>query len=424
MKQVRVAPYLLMVLALAVPTAALAGPQHAAAARAQAARLQMQKAKAEAPGAVADTDPPLCPTQGSPDPLEKPLGALSSRAKYEFASQPNIQNLYARLRIFTQVCTDSTLSSQDRGRLWAVLNSLQVKKAQSFAATLSLTGDGLGGIKYPQISPFSYSYDQSSSTYSVQTISDAALPWQVTDSFGVQYSYSASQNLSINTEQLFGSIVTDVSGAGGTTALLSPAANAYLSAAQTVLQDVAQSVFRQVNTGSDSSQIQILQGPDRSITYRFRDLKNNPLAAVRIVVAFTNSIANPIPVDPTTPDSTHVPHFDQLPDILDVTVGGPPSGPQTLLQEISKEPSYQALLKSTTDTDAASFKGYCDQLESALQTTYGLNIYDTALAMGQILKQENTLYLNSKKFYSSGCFQSRGVLKTMGIMDFETAPTS
>lgn len=376
-----------------------------------------------APGSVRDTDPDLCPPSGSPDPHETPIGGLSSRSVYEFSSPPNLQNLYARLTLETKVCTNSTLSSTDRSALEAVLNFLKITKARSFAATLSQTGDGQGGIKYPQVVPFSYAYDQSKSTYNVQTVGKGVIPWQVTSAFDVQYSYNANANLSINTANLFNSIVTAIAGAGGATALLSPAANAYLAAGQTVLQNLAQAVFTQINNGNDSYHFDVLQGPDRTLTYRFRDLSRRPLAAVRLSVSFTNTLALPAPVDPTTDDSKHVPSFQRLQNILGVTVGGPPSGPQTLLQQISKEQSYQDLLKTTADTTPQSFQSACDNLESALQTTYGLNMFDIALAMGQVLSQ-NTLYLSSKKFYNSGCFRTRSVLKTMGILDFEQAPSS
>lgn len=386
-------------------------------------KLQLDNLKILAPGSVRDTDPAMCPASGSPDPNEKSIGGLSSRSVYEFSSQPHLQDLYARLVYQTDICTNRTLSSKDRSRLQKILNFLKITDARSFAATVALTGDGLGGIKYPQVSPFSYAYDQSKSTYSVQTIGKGVIPWQVTNAFDVQYSYNANANLSINTASLFNNIVTAVAGAGGATALLSPAANAYLSAGQTVLQQLAQSVFTEINNGSDSYHLDMLQGPDRTITYRFRDLSNRPLAAIRFTVSFTNSIANPVSVDPTADDATHIPHFEELQPILNVTVGGP-SGGQTLLQQISKEQSYQSLLKSTVDTTPQSFQGSCDQLEGALRTTYGLNKYDVALAMGEILSQQNTLYLNYKKFYTSGCFRTRGVLKTMGINVFEQAPSS
>jgi hypothetical protein len=386
--------------------------------------LQLDNLSVIAPGSVSDADPDMCPASGIPDPNETSIGGLSSRAVYEFPSPPHLQNLYARLVLVTQLCTDSTLSSKDRSALEKVLNFLKITKARSFAATISQTGDGLGGIKYPQVVPFSYAYDEAKSTYTVQTVGKGVIPWQVTSAFDVQYSYNANANLSINTANLFNGIVTAIAGAGGATSLLSPAANAYLSVGQTVLQNLAQSVFTQINNGNDSYHFDMLQGPDRTLTYRFRDLSNRPLATVRLIVSFTNSIANPVPVVPTTDDSTHVPQFQQLQNILAATVGGPPSGTQTLLQQISKEQSYQDLLKATADTTPQSYRSACDNLESALQTTYGLNIYDTALAMGQVLSQQNTLYLNAKKFYTSGCFRNRGVLKTMGITDFEQPPSS
>lgn len=388
-----------------------------------AASLHVDNLKARAPFALANADPPLCTPAGSTDPNEHSIGGFSTRSVYQFASQPHIRNLYSRLIYVTEVCTTSTLSSADRKALEAILNAFKITKSKSFAATLSITGNGQGGIKYPLLSPFSYSFDQSKQTYAVQMIGQGVIPWQVTSSFDAQYSYNASSNLSINTTSLFGSITTAIAGAGGATSLLSPAANAYLSAGNTILQSIAQSVFTQVNSVNDSMHLDILRGNgDRTLTYRFRDTSNKPLAAIRLIVDFTNTIANPVSVDPTTEDSAHIPRFEALENILNVSVGGP-SGGQTLLQQVSKEASYQAILQSTPDTSAQSFKQSCNNLESSLQSTYGLNIFDAALTMAQVLSQQSTLYLNSRKFYDSGCFQNRSVLKQMGITVFEQVPT-
>ncbi len=388
------------------------------------AQVQLENLNTLAPSSVSDTDPSMCPTPGSPDPNETSIGGLSTHSVYKFSSQPNLKNLYARLVYEVQLCTGNSLSSQDEKAVEKALNFLKITAARSFAAKLSLTGDGQGGIKYPSIVPFSYSFDESSKKYSAETISKGVIPWQVTNAFEVQYLYNANKNVSINTATLFSDIVTAAAGAGGITALLSPAANAYLSVGKTVLDDLAQSVFAAINTDDNSFHFDMLQDSDRRLYYRFRDLSNHPLAAVRLTVAFTNSIANPVPVDPLKDDSAHVPQFnDAIQNILIVGIGGP-SGGQTLLQAISKETSYQDILKATADTTAQSFQSSCDDLESKLQTTYGLNDFDTSLTMGQILSQENTLYLNVKKFYNSGCFRHRDVLKTMGITVFEHAPSS
>ena len=72
--------------------------------------------------------------------------------------------------------TTSILSSQDEKAFEKVLNFFKVTDARSFAATVSLTGDGQGGIKYPSIVPFSYSFDESSKKYSVTTIGQGFIP--------------------------------------------------------------------------------------------------------------------------------------------------------------------------------------------------------------------------------------------------------
>ena len=106
------------------------------------AQVELENLKAAAPNSVSDTDPDMCLASGSSDPGEQSIGGLSSRAVYEFSSQPHLQDLYARLIMVTKVCTNSTLSSQDRGRLQKILNFLKITNARSFAASISQTGDG------------------------------------------------------------------------------------------------------------------------------------------------------------------------------------------------------------------------------------------------------------------------------------------
>lgn len=377
-----------------------------------------------APGSFKDTDPDIC---ASDDPNAQPAGGLSSRAVYEWPSQTHVDDLYARVWVQEKICTDQSLSSADRSRLDAALAAFGISKAQSFAASVSITGDSLGGIKYPDIVPFSYASGQGS--YSVQTSSLDFLPWQATSAFRVQYSYKAGKTISLNTAQLFQSVVTQVAGAGTATAVLSPAANAYLSAGNTLATEIATSIYNANNTVADSFHADLAQAPPgekgavRVLTYRFQDTHKKPLAGVRLLFSFTRTIGKTDPVTPTDDAAKQPPQFTDLPGILNKAVGGPATGSQTLFQQISKERSYQSLLKTDSNTSPTDFKNLCDALETALPQTYGLNKYDTALAMGEVLSQY-TPYLAMDKFYSSGCFQGRSLLKSMGINAFEHKPSS
>jgi len=192
--------------------------------------------------------------------------------------------------------------------------------------------------------------------------------------------------------------VTQVAGAGAAGALLSPAANAYLSAANTVAQDVSSAIYNVKNNNTTLAHLNMAQtvpgstGPDRAITFRFRDTKGKALFGVRILVSFTRTLAKQDDnIDPTSDTATQPPQFTGLPDILSVAVGAPATGSQTLLQEISKDSTFQSLITSGSNTDADAFKKSCDALERSLLTTYGLNRYDTSLAMAEILN-EYTLY--------------------------------
>ena len=180
----------------------------------QPMKFSLENLPALAPNAILLTDTPLCPPADTPDPGES-IGGLSSREVNKFPTPPHIDKMYARLVYELKVCTDLTLSSNDRKRFEKVLNFLGIRNARSFAATLSLTGDGNGGIKYPSISPFSYAYDEAKSTYDVATIGRGVVPWQVTSSYNVQFGYNANKSTSINTANLFKSVVTAIAGGGG-----------------------------------------------------------------------------------------------------------------------------------------------------------------------------------------------------------------
>jgi len=201
-----------------------------------------------APQSINQRDPDLCAAKSAPDPneflSETELALRLFVSIHTKHSQPifapGYRTRYARIA-----------PKFDRPRCFAkVLNFLKITDARSFASTVTVTGDGQGGVKYPQLVPFSYLYDQAKSTYNVQTIGKGSFLGQVTSSFDIQYSYNVNKALSINTVSLFSNITTAIAGAGSASSLLSPAANAYLSASQTVLQNLSDSVFKEINTAT------------------------------------------------------------------------------------------------------------------------------------------------------------------------------
>lgn len=373
------------------------------------------------PGSFKDNDPDICATGDQ----AQPLGGLSSLAVYEWPSQTHVDDLYVRVWVEEKLCTGLSLTGADRSRLDTVLAAVGINKTQSLGATLSISADSLS-VPYPNIVPFSYAAGQG--TYSVQSSTLDYLPWVATSGFKVQYAYKTSKTISLNTAQLFQNIVTQVAGAGTATAVLSPAANAYLTAANSLANQLATSIYDSTTNAGNLVHVDLAQaapnetGAVRALTYRFQDTHQKPLAGVRLLFSFSRTIAKTDTVTPTDNDATQPPQFTALPGILTKAVGGPATGSQTLGQQISKEKSYQSLLQTDPkNTTASDFKQFCDALEPVFSQTYGLNKYDSALAMGEVLAQY-TPYLQMDKFYSSGCFQNRGLLKLMGITAFENRP--
>ena len=373
-----------------------------------------------APGSFNDSDPDICATNDS---KAQTAAGLSSRAVYEWPSQTHVDDLYARVWVIEKVCTEQSLSPADRSRLDKALQGLGIDKAQAFAVTISVTG---GAIKYPDVVPFSYSTGQGN--YSIQT-SSIFLPWQAITAFDLLYHYKASKSIAFNTAQLFGSVSTQVAGAGTASAVLSPAATAYVNAAIAIMSQITTSIYDVKNDKMDDLTVDLARavpgetGAVRAVTYRFQDTHQRPLAGVRLLFSFARTIAMTDTVTPTDDEAQKPPQFTALPGILNKTVGSPAAGSQTLFEQISKERSYQSLLKTDSNTSPTDFKNLCDALETALAQTYGLNKYDTALAMGEVLSTY-TSYLSTNKFYSSGCFVHRDLLKSMGISGFDQKPPS
>lgn len=374
------------------------------------------------------TDPAICTTT---DPKANKMVGLASMAPYSWNGPTHVQNLYARLWIVEDTCTGpkETLSPQDQSRMGTFLKAIGVDKKKSFASSISIVSNG---VTYPDIVPFSYTIDKGNS---LQTVQKTFLPWQTSSVFKVTFKFVSSQSATVNTAQIFNNIVTQVAGAGGASTVLSPVATGYVNAANQVAQSVVTAVYDKENTRTNEYDMNLAEtepgappntGPDRTQTYRFTDNKGQPLAGIRISVSFTRTIAKvDDTVDPTTDIASQPPTFtDGIPDILSQQVGGPASGSQTLLQQLLKDSSYQALIKTDANTTAADFKTQCLALESSLKTNYGLNKWDVDLVLGEVLNN-STLYLSQLKFYSSGCFiQGRTDLKNMGINGFDVAPHS
>ena len=125
----------------------------------------------------------------------------------------------------------------------------------------------------------------------------------------------------------------------------------------------------------------------------------------------------------TNPETADPPQFTYPPpDIMSINIGGKFSG--TLLDNISREDSYKHILTATATTDPIQFTNYCNDLQQRLRNYYGLNIFDEALAMIQVLY--NSAYWQTEKLYKSGCFHNPNyatdaLLSTMGL---KFAPTS
>ncbi len=380
------------------------------------------------PGSSLPTDPPICLDAGKTDTLApaKNIGDSTFLTVYPFTSQPHVQDMYAQLLVSLDICTTQTLSSKDEGRWMRVLNGFGITNAGTLTAAFTVTGLSLGGVVYPQIVPFSYSYDQKGpKSYNIATTTLSSTPWQPTSSFGIEWSMKRTNTLSINTADLFSSVAADVAGQGPTS-ILAPA-NGYVQAAKAIAIDLSNTLSGS-DSGSDKHTL-LLNGsnPERVLTYRFNDQKNQPLAGVRLVVQFTNSLAKMDTIDPSSDDSAHIPQFQDgsLPPIMSITVAGAGTASETLLQQVAKDQNYQTLIAATSKMNPSDFAKACDLFEQDLGVSFGLNKYDAALVMAYVL-QENGLYLASKDFYSSGCFvhnnNGRALMHAMGITLFDKGP--
>jgi hypothetical protein len=358
--------------------------------------------------------PQLCTTAANPDPNEKNLGGSSTVSYLNFRPAVLFTDLYSAAVIQAEICTDQTLSSSDLTAFRRILRTLGVTNAKGFYASIGVTGGA--GVQFPSVVPFSYSYDESQNTYNTET-SSSILPWQLTtNDYTLSFSYSANSATSIETAKLVSGIVTSIEGANPSTTIISAATSNYFNVGANIIDQVASEALKDKNVTSAKSPISLVARRQRGAIFRFRDLSGRSLAAVKVSLILTNTVNNPKPVFPTTAAGA-VPSFSGYPPVLDLRLGGPLS--PTLGQSISTQESYKAIITADGSTSGTAFAHNCDVLEQTLMGTYGLNRYDTALAMGAVLSLDSP-YSSFTNLSGSKCFEnpalpSKALLKEMGL---------
>jgi hypothetical protein len=362
-------------------------------------------AEADLPG-----DPALCATA---DPNEKKLGAFVYASKLDFAKETKFKDLYSRLIVTTEICTDKALSSEDRSALKRVLNTLGIKDAQTFLATLSVTFTAATGPKFPSLVPFSYTFDEDTGTYEVQTEVQRNLPWQTTNhGYNLKFEYGANQKTTIGIGKLASGIITQIAGANPSTMLVSQTTSNFINVGANIIDQVASSALSNKNVSTSHFALDLVTQFDRGVIFRFRDTDNKPLAAVKAALVLTNSLGNPKPLR-----TAEKPKFEDYPPILGVSPGGPLSG--LLGDNIAKDENYKAVISANKETEASVFARACDNLQDSLRKNYGLNPYDETLAMALILYSVQG-YFDTPNLATSRCFKNPatanvGLLKEMGL---------
>jgi hypothetical protein len=358
-------------------------------------------------------DPDLCATGGTG---EYKIGNLSYLIPLQYDASADFNELYSRVVVTTEICTSNQMGSVSRSDFRKVLNALGISSSKTFSTTIGVIG-ALDNVKYPDIYPFSYSWDEEKSIWESQMNQQVNLPWQPTlGGYTISYQYKAADVTTIATADLLGGILNEVVSVNPSSAPLSPITMGYMNVGAKVIDKIAsKSLTNGTNFSTWASNFDFGASKNRGYIIRFKDTNGAPLAAIKISTALTNTLANPNPIslpaaNPGAAPATYIPRFGEYPRVMEI-INVPGGG--NLGAAISKEQSYKEIIKSNKDTDPVYFSQQCGNLESILYYPYRLNKYDVALVMGDVLRR--SAYIKHSPLYTS-CFASgKKLLKEMGL---------
>lgn len=330
--------------------------------------------------------------------------------------------LYSQVVVEADICARLTTREKE---IWNKLGkAFGFKQAGLF--TGELTVSGLSGTTFPHLYPYSYTYDTDKAEYDTKLAARYTLPWQVGSSgYSIVYKNKVSKTADSKVAAVLANLTTkilDVS-PGGT--LMSAATKGYIDLASSVVDNTATIMLTDgVKSDEVSTTIDFSSSSpsSRGIIFRLRDNnapKPRQYAAVKVTVAFKRSLVEDLLKEKVGADGTKKLMFSTWPNIVDlVRAPGPNSTAMTLreLLLLSKTQSYLYLVKANDSTNVDEYHSKCEDLRKELSTSFGLNSFDVALAMGDILRSTN--YVTSSKLSGTeaACI-NQGDLATLASMD-------
>ncbi len=360
--------------------------------------------------ATVSADPPVClATPQTKNAI--PTGPLTPTVplNFPYRIEGPLDELYARLSISVEICPNASFGSSSQSGFDRFLNMVGITSDKSFASTLTVSNKLLG-LTLPTIYPISYTASESARQWASSISQEVILPWQsVRAEIDIRHSYSASRNVSVATAQMISDVISSIITINSSTTLLSSPARASIDVANNVIQKIASRSFSSTDLHVIDSAIDYPQGR-RGLIIRLNDGNGRQFAGIKINTILTNTLADGSQFDF---DMDHVvPQFSSLPLVLDI-VFAPGSPPQRLRNMLETNNAFRVIMSESANTSPDQFAKACDGVAEALND-FGLNKFDTALALADILGKSN--FVKIKNLYESDCARnSRVLLRQMGL---------
>lgn len=329
--------------------------------------------------------------------IEKIPDTLVISENIDIPSGVQLSDLYARIELKTEACA-GTKGTKDTNRLKQMAARLGFDSAKT-VSTMIRVGD------LPPLQLVSYNLQDGDRTSSI--VANRYFPWQPAS----QITKVVLENRSTTATTVgAASVLTHVGDLlPPETAILAPASIIGMKAAAGAAQKILDAFSRDKNGNSYEQSFDPSSLDGGSIVYLL-DSKGLPLVAVSMKLVFTPSLAQPTVASGI---GNVKPTFTSLPLILSkVTID---SGNRTLRDALGSDSSALAITRADANTPPAEYAKQCRTLKTRLSNNFGLNRFDTLLALTEWLSENS--YVSTPALHNSGCLQAadKALLKDMGL---------
>lgn len=334
--------------------------------------------------------------------------ALSDGEK--FTPRPSPNYYYGQL-IIEPTLSASTFQGPEARTLLSYVFQVFGSEAQQFGISVTPVIDG---VKLPPVVPVSYKYDSSANKWESNVVQRYVSPLvRLSGNTSLAYSFSfvAARDREIPLAEKIADLTSNIAGLTGTGWVVSTLSKPVVDRATRATDEAIATLLSKEVSATVSGLLQPAFNGEREKNYQFLTGDGTQIAQLRMQARLTSTIEGSQVLAPGQTVAESIPQADPFNDPRSTIWID--SSRTKILSEYIRGLGYAERLPNTTDP--AEFAQICGRLRADIQTSVGLNVFDTVNVMRWVLTGTN--YGRNADLYNSPCLpdQYKELMEKMGI---------